>query len=136
MLNFVIISNMKESKLSKYKMKFEETNGMPKKAAKKAPEKDKKSVSAVKTTPNKVFIFAKRVFSAVKNDVAKRLKAPRKQVVNGILGIGLLFVIVSIAYSTYVTVLFVNNVASVVALVPQVLFATFTLLKAFSKLYK
>lgn len=136
MLNFVIISTMSESKLSEHKLEYEMTNGPVKKQAKKSPETDKKVVSAVKTTPNKAFIFAKRVFLAIKNDITKRLKAPRKRVINGILGIGLLFVIVSIAYSTYITILFVNNSTSIIALIPQVLFATITLLKAFSKLYK
>ena len=112
------------------------TNSPVKKQAKKAPEIDKKVVRAVKTTPNKALIFVKQVFATVKNDITKRLKAPRKRVANGILGIGLLFVVVSIAYSTYITILFVNNSTSIVALIPQVLFAAFTLLKAFSKLYK
>jgi len=63
-------------------------------------------------------------------------KLAREQKKRGIIGIGLLFVVVSIAYSTYMTVLFVDGSAMVVALVPQVLFAAIILIKAFYKLYK
>jgi hypothetical protein len=63
-------------------------------------------------------------------------KLARQQKIRGIIGIGLLFVVVSIAYSTYMTVLFVNGTMTVVALIPQVIFATATLLIAFYKIYK
>jgi len=59
-----------------------------------------------------------------------------KQRENGILGIGLLSVVVSIAYSTYIVRTFVNTELSLLALAPQVVFASCILLKAFSKLYK
>jgi hypothetical protein len=63
-------------------------------------------------------------------------KARREQNVRGILGIGLLFVVVSITYSTYVIYNGVSSTASRVMLVPQVVFALLTLFKAFSKIYK
>jgi len=63
-------------------------------------------------------------------------KAVIQQRKNGIMGIGLLFVIVSIIYSTYVVRTFVDTGLSFLALTPQVVFATYILIKAFSKLYK
>ncbi len=63
-------------------------------------------------------------------------KAIREQNMRGILGIGLLFVVVSITYSTYVIFNGVSSTASRVMLVPQVVFALLTLFKAFSKIYK
>lgn len=63
-------------------------------------------------------------------------KLARQQKIRGIIGIGLLFVVVSIAYSTYMTVLFVDGPAMVAALAPQVLFASVTLIYAFYKLFK
>lgn len=66
----------------------------------------------------------------------ERKKSHRDQQIRGIIGIGMLFVVVSIAYSTFVTRTFVDSSASVVALVPQVAFALYILFKAFSKIYK
>lgn len=54
----------------------------------------------------------------------------------GILGIGLLLVVVSIIFSTFVAIKFVNGVALYVALAPQIVFAAVSLFKAFSKIYK
>lgn len=76
-----------------------------------------------------------------KSKKAKKLtkterKLERQKKIRGIIGIGLLFVVVSIAYSTYMTVLFVDGAAMIVALTPQVVFATITLLIAFYKIYK
>lgn len=62
--------------------------------------------------------------------------AIRQKKIRGIIGIGLLFVVVSIAYSTYMTVLFVDGTVMVLALAPQVAFAALTLLIAFYKIYK
>lgn len=53
-----------------------------------------------------------------------------------ILGIGLLLVVVSITFSTYVTITFVDSSAVFAALAPQVAFALVSLFKAFSKIYK
>lgn len=63
-------------------------------------------------------------------------KLNRQQQMRGILGIGLLFVVVSITYSTYVIYNGVSSSASRVMLVPQVVFALLILFKAFSKIYK
>lgn len=75
-----------------------------------------------------------------RKSVKKLTKADRKlareQKIRGIIGIGLLFVIVSIAYSTYMTNLFVDGTAMIIALAPQVVFAGVTLLIAFYKIYK
>lgn len=60
----------------------------------------------------------------------------REQRRNGILGIGLLLVVASIAYSTSVIFIGVDSDASRIALLPQALFALLTLIKAFSKFYK
>lgn len=64
------------------------------------------------------------------------LKLARQQKIRGIIGIGILFVVVSIAYSTYMTVLFVDGLVMAFALAPQVVFAAVTLLIAFYKIYK
>lgn len=77
----------------------------------------------------------------IKSKKAKKVtkaeqKLARLQKIRGIIGIGLLFVVVSIAYSTYMTVLFVDGAAMVVALAPQVVFAATILLIAFYKIYK
>ena len=76
-----------------------------------------------------------------KSKKAKKLtkierKLERQKKIRGIIGIGLLFVVVSIAYSTYMTVLFADGTAMIVALTPQVVFAAITLLIAFYKIYK
>lgn len=76
-----------------------------------------------------------------KSKKAKKLtkierKLERQKKIRGIIGIGLLFVVVSIAYSTYMTALFVDGTAMIVALTPQVVFAAITLLTAFYKIYK
>lgn len=63
-------------------------------------------------------------------------KTTKKQRNHAILGIGQLLVVVSIAYSTAVIFIGVDSLESRIALLPQVVFATITLLKAFSKLYK
>lgn len=71
-----------------------------------------------------------------KRTTKAELKLKRQQRLRGILGIGLLLVVVSIAYSTSVIYIGVDSSASRIALFPQVLFALLTLFKAFSKLYK
>lgn len=60
----------------------------------------------------------------------------RRQKIRGIIGIGLLFVVVSIAYSTYMTNLFVDGWAMWLALAPQMLFAAAISIYAFYKIYK
>lgn len=75
---------------------------------------------------------SKKAKKNTKND----RKLARQQKIRGIIGIGLLFVVVSIAYSTYMTNLFVDGPAMVAALVPQVAFAVVILIIAFYKLFK
>lgn len=74
------------------------------------------------------------------NDVEKTTdKAPKtsKNDYNRvIMGIGQLFVVVSIAYSTAVIFMGVDGVESKIALFPQAAFASYILIKAFSRLYK
>lgn len=60
----------------------------------------------------------------------------RAQRNRGIIGIGQLFVVVSITYSTAVILMGVDSVESKVALLPQASFALAILFKAFFKLYK
>lgn len=54
----------------------------------------------------------------------------------GILGIGLLLVVVSITFSTFIAHTFVDDWKLWIALAPQIAFAAITLIKAFLKLYK
>lgn len=110
-----------------------------------------------KHRPNRLVVFGRFVVSKCKdfyqylNGVVNKVLHPKKnakkltkneqklvvqQRKNVIMGIGLLFVIVSIAYSTYIVRTFVNTGGSLVALAPQVIFAITILIKAFSKLYK
>ena len=83
-------------------------------------------------TKKKLGLKSKKVKKLTK--IERKLERQKK--IRGIIGIGLLFVVVSIAYSTYMTALFVDGTAMVVALVPQVVFATVILLIAFYKIYK
>lgn len=83
-------------------------------------------------TKKKLWFKSKKVKKLTKTE----LKLERQKKIRGIIGIGLLFVVVSIAYSTYMTALFVDGTATVVALAPQVVFATVILLIAFYKIYK
>lgn len=63
-------------------------------------------------------------------------KTRRDQKIRGILGIGLLLVTVSVAYSTYMTNLFVDGTQMIIALVPQVIFAAIIIIIAFYKIFK
>ena len=83
-------------------------------------------------TKKKLGLKSKKVKKLTK--IERKLERQKK--IRGIIGIGLLFVVVSIAYSTYMTALFVDGTAMVVALAPQVVFATVILLIAFYKIYK
>lgn len=71
-----------------------------------------------------------------KENVKKQLKMTKKQYIRGIMGIGQLFVVVSIIYSTFIVQTFVDTDISLAMIVPQAIFALYTLLKAFYKLYK
>ncbi len=88
-------------------------------------------IKTIKTRVNRVKNSKKTTRKTTK---AQReiLQNQRKRV---IMGVGLLMVVVSITYSTYVVRTFVNGGESLIILAPQVVFAATTLVKAFSKLY-
>ena len=101
-------------------------------------------------TIRKAFDFIKGKVTTIVDRV-KSLKKPRKKAKKptklerenarkernrAIMGIGQLLVVVSIAYSTAVIFIGVDSMASKIALIPQVVFASYILLKAFSRLYK
>ena len=127
------------------------------KAVTKTSATKRKVTPSAKTVPKSNVTLKNRIDSLKKavlvqfNNTKKRLgfkskkvkkltkterKLERQKKIRGIIGIGLLFVVVSIAYSTYMTALFVDGTAMVVALAPQVVFATVILLIAFYKIYK
>jgi uncharacterized membrane protein len=113
--------------------KATKTPSKPKINLKALLEDTKKSVrSFLDNTKKSIILHRKKVKKLTKT----QKKELQKQKLNGIIGIGLLFVVVSIAYSTYMTNLFVDGTMMVVALTPQVIFATVTLLIAFYKIYK
>lgn len=138
-----------ESKLSKKKLNFEATKktfSASKKYIKEQINAKRKHISL------KAFLLAKSTaMKTVLANVVKKVHHPskidkkvvkinpklaKKQRNNVIIGICQLFVVVSIAYSSYITYTFVENGVTIIILVPQVAFALFTLVKAFSKLYK
>ena len=102
-----------------------------------APRRDKKK-GAIRV----VFRFMRGGMPKIKlaNDSKKSdnkgRKNPKKERNHAIMGIGQLLVVVSIAYSTAVIFIGVDSTASKIALIPQVVFASYILLKAFSRLYK
>lgn len=154
------MGNTKDEKwiLDTRKLKYEKTKPKKIKIAKesKTTSKSKKAVLASNTGRKRHnvggFIVSKfknlyqsllgvvnKVFHPKKK--AKKLtKIERENAKNqrnrGIMGIGQLLVVVSIAYSTAVILIGVGSLASIIALIPQVIFALVTLIKAFSKLYK
>jgi len=93
----------------------------------------KKSVIVLFNNIKKKLGFKSKKATKVTKD---EKKLARKQKIRGIIGICLLFVVVSITYSTYMTVLFVDGITMIIALAPQVTFAVVTLLIAFYKIYK
>ena len=105
----------------------------PKNEIKSRFEDTKKSIRSFLNNTKKSIIphrkKAKKLTKAQKKEL-------RTQKLRGIIGIGSLFVVVSIAYSTYMVNLFVDGSVMIVALAPQVLFAGITLLIAFYKIYK
>ncbi len=116
------------------------------------PKSTTKKATPVKSKPLKARVLEKlqpvrgkinNIVSKVKRPSKKAKKTTkaervlaRQQKKNGIIGIGLLFTVVSIVYSTYMTNLFVDGPLMWVALAPQVIFAGVTLLIAFYKIYK
>lgn len=134
--------------------KVKKTSTTKKTVNKAKPTVKKKPQVTVKSrlSAAKKFIIAKLMvlklkFEGVVNKAlhpkktAKKMTKKERELViiqrkNGIMGIGLLLVIVSITYSTYIVRTFVDTNLSLLALAPQVVFALYILLKAFSKLYK
>ena len=154
------MGNTKEKKwvLDTRKLKYEEIKPKKLKIAKepKVTKKSKKAVLASNTGRKRLNIRGHMV-SGLKNihnnfnGVVKKVYHPSKkgkkltkierenaknQRNRGIMGVGQLLVVVSIAYSTAVILIGVGSLASIIALLPQVIFALVTLIKAFSKLYK
>lgn len=137
----------KESKLSKYKLKYE-VHTKQKSVSEKYKEEQKpkkrvdikkillNNISKVKTTYKNV---VKKVIHHNKK-TKKMTKIEREMMTNerknAILGICNLFVVVSIAYSSAITFIGVDSLVSKIALIPQALFALIILVKSFSKLYK
>lgn len=134
--------------LSKKELKYEKLNSDPKK--RKAP---KKQPVVVRTDRSKFVNFSRHIsirsnnfysnLSKFVNKSKKAKKTSKKDQItanlkhnNAILGIGLLLVVVSIAYSTTVIFIGVDSIESKIALLPQVIFALTILIKAFSRLYK
>lgn len=110
------------------------------KTASEKPVKAKKVSMKTKLASAKKSVVAK--FKKVKplksnKKLTKAQRLERKQRRNNvIMGIGLLLVIVSIAYSTTVVRYFVDSPETLIFLAPQVVFAIMIIFKAFSKLYK
>lgn len=109
----------------------------------KAKNKLKDVGSAVKRFLEKIWDKILNVFHSLKpaNRKKKKLTKAEKQANrrdrnNGILGIGLFLVVLSIAYSTAVVAIGVGTTESYIALAPQALFALITLIVAFIKLLK
>lgn len=132
---------MEPTQVSKSTSKTTSTSSVKRKAKKVAPKVTLKNrIDNVKGLVIVQFNNIKKRLG-IKSKKAKKatkaeLKLARQQKIRGIIGIGILFVVVSIAYSTYMTVLFVDGLVMVFALAPQVVFATVTLLIAFYKIYK
>lgn len=154
------MGNTKEKKsvLDTKKLKYEEIKPKKLKIAKKpkVAGKSKKTVLASDTSRKRRDVRG-FIISKFKNihksllGVVKKVYHPSKkgkkltkierenakiQRNRGIMGVGQLLVVVSIAYSTAVILIGVGSLASIIALLPQVVFALVTLIKAFSKLYK
>ena len=151
-------TNKSKSVLDKFKLEYEEMAANKVKKAKssqafinKTDSSKKKATEPVKpSTKDKILVKFKHIkasFSSVVNKVKNPRKKAKKttkvsqqlaknQRNRGIMGIGLLLVVVSIIYSTYVIFIGVSSTASKVALLPQAFFALLILFKAFSKIYK
>lgn len=133
--------DFEETKLTKMTSKAREKAIKETKTVKK-PRKSslKHKFNALKTKSQKSYAKTLKKVERLRKSRKKLTKAQRLENKQGrnrvILGIGLLLVVVSIAYSTTVTRYFVDSTASLVALAPQTIFAVIIIFKAFSKLYK
>lgn len=133
---------MKTTKLDRKPSDKRVINRASTKTTKKTDKKIdiKKFMLEKKNSAQSTFYNIKKRVSQPRKKAKKSTKAQReiakKERNRAILGIGLLLVVVSIAYSTSVIYIGVDSSASRIALLPQVTFALFTLFRAFSKLYK
>lgn len=139
--------------LSDFKLYYED---LERKTVKTAPSKAKVS-KATKATPVKGKSLKEKLSDRLQpvrskiDNIVRKVKQPRKkakkttkaerleirkQKIRGIIGIGLLLTVVSIVYSTYMVNLFVDGTEMIVALAPQVIFATLISIYAFYKIYK
>lgn len=123
--------------LDKFKLYYEELPEVRTRIAK--PKKHLEIKSAllekydhIKDVVNKTVHRSKKAKKLTKSQRLEQINERNR----AIMGIGSLFVVVSITYSTTLTLMGVNSWQSKFALLPQVIFALITLLKAFSKLYK
>jgi len=149
MFDMIVTMKKKESELSVHKLELEETEhkvSVSKKYLKNCLSAKRKHIDIKKFLLSKIKKI-KTVFTNVVKKVNRLSKKSKKMTKNdqelakkqrnrAILGICQLFVVVSITYSSYITYTFVDNGVTLIILVPQVSFALFTLVKAFSKLYK
>lgn len=146
-------SEEKESVLGDYKLHYEDIKLKKLKTKKtKTPKNVKSEPKKTKKVDYKAYILSKykqlvEMLEKLADKIYDPSKTPKKltkaqvqeaieQRNRAIMGIGLLFVIVSIAYSTTVIIIGVDSLESKIALLPQAIFALATLFKAFSKLYK
>lgn len=141
---------MSKNSLDSFELYYEEMERKPVKTAKSTKK-------VVKSKPQKVLVLRGYLANALttvrgkidnvrKHSTQRRKKAKRmtkterslirQKKIRGIIGIGLLFVVVSIAYSTYMTNLFVDGWRMAVALTPQVIFAVVISFYAFYKIFK
>ena len=135
--------------LDKHRLYYEEMEKRPVKVNETTtPESTNPDFKTrVTTTRDELLQKIRKIF----NNVVDKLNHPRKkskkvtkighklaikQRNRAILGIGLLLVVVSILYSTFVIFVGVGTVESKIALIPQALFALIILIKAFSNLFK
>lgn len=147
-------TNKRENSLSKFKLYYERLESEMSKKAKSKTLVSKKAQLAPKKQPIALKKHINDAIASVRvnfDNMLRKLKIPhkvvkkatkvqkklaREQQLRGILGIGALFVVVSIAYSSYVIFSGVDSSVSRIMLIPQVIFAIYTLIKAFSKIYK
>jgi len=136
---FTLYYERLESEMSKAeKAKASKEVKTPVKQAKKVPLKTRlqKIVKVGRGKVDNIILKVRNPRKKAKKTTKMEREALLQQRKNGILGIGLLLVVVSIAYSTYIVRTFVDTELSLLALAPQLIFALYILLKAFSKLYK
>lgn len=105
----------------------------------KKPSVISRVVAKFTSLKSKIFNRKPRVKYTLRQSKLAQLeqkKARRNELFRGIIGIGLLLVVVSITRSTFVSLQFVDGVANVVYLLPQIVFAIVISIIAFLKIYK